>query len=162
MSLENLFDFFNSSENASSGSIPVQDRREEDKLISRIIPPDVAEEIEALGPEYKAFLDIFLAVKGVEAFRSLDEKILNTSQNLPNTKKSYDFQKSIELDKFYQFIIRYPVDTFSTTIKKSSYKNNINYVINVLEYLISYYLIPEEYEKCAEIKKYIDFLLQKS
>lgn len=162
MSLENLFDFFNSSENASSGSVPVQDRREEDKLISRIIPPDIAEEIEALGPEYKSFLDIFLAVKGVEAFRSLDEKILNTSQNLPNTKKSYDFQKSIELDKFYQLIIRYPVDVFSATIKKSSYKSSLNHVAGVLEFLISYYLISEEYEKCAEIKKYIDFLLQKS
>lgn len=159
MSLENLFDFFGEQENNVSGSIPSLEPSPEDTLVSRIIPQEIVSEIEALGPGYKTFLDVFLAVKGIDTFRTLDGKINNAGLN---TKKSYNLQKDLELEKFYLLITRHPEDVFLDAIKKSSYKDSIQHVISILEYLISFFLVLEKYEECAEIKKYIDFLQQKS
>lgn len=163
MPLDNLFDFFEESESDNIGNISSsKDPVSEDKFLSRFIPPDIASDIVKLGPEYKIFSDCLLAVKGIGSYKNLDEKIEEMFQGLPNTKKSYSLQKSVDLEKFYSLLIRHDVVDFKTAIKKSSYKENINSVVLILEYLISYYLVPEKYEECAEIKKYIDFLLEES
>lgn len=158
MSLENLFDFFGDPGQNPSGSITPS---EEGQLVSRFIPVEIVTEVEAMGPQYKSFLDVILVVKGVDAFRGLDERLGGGYKNLQNTKKSYELQKSVELEKFYNILTRCSPDSFLEAIKKSSYKRNTSYVAEVLEYLINYYLLPEEYEKCAEIKKYVDLLSTK-
>lgn len=163
MPLDNLFNFFEGSEDSNiKNTSSSKDTASEDEFLSRFIPSDIVSDIVKLGPEYKVFSDFLLAIKGIECYKNLDEKIAEAFQGLPNTKKSYSLQKSVDLEKFYSLLTRHDVVDFKIAIKKSSYKDNIDLVILILNYLISYYLIPEKYEECAEIKKYIDYLLKES
>jgi len=167
MNIEKLFNFFEEPEEGKSEKKVVTEREDitkikKDPLLSRFLPS--LELILEKLPEGRGreFIDVIILLKGIESYTRVDLYTPEIGRNSPTVLENYSKQRDSDFNRFYQLLVRNSTESFLSAIKGSSYEGNINYIKEILNHLILSFLITEEYEKCAEIKIYMDSLDEKS